>query len=62
MEGRPLVKMAWKIEAVLTSSHGHIKIKTKLQNNHHWASPEVLRLRTYTRGHIKTSKKDGDVK
>ena len=30
-----LVKMAVRINAVLKSSHNHLKITTKLQNNHH---------------------------
>lgn len=35
------VKMMKKLSAVLASSHDNFKIKTKLQNNHHWKSSKV---------------------
>lgn len=45
---------------MLASSNDHIRITIKLQNNHHWESPEVLQLRTYKRGHLETGRRGGD--
>lgn len=35
------VKMTESVNATLASSHDHIKITTKLQNNNNWESPKV---------------------
>lgn len=31
----------WQSTEILASSHSHIKITMKLQNSHHWKSPQV---------------------
>lgn len=57
-----LIKMAKWVNAVLASSHDHIKLPSK----HHWEPPEVLNRSPITkdtqRSHIETGRRDRNVK